>query len=1672
MTSPVEPQPADTALPEHPDSHYLHLKNAVPQWLGNASVSRRRAFAGTEPKLPARLNTATADQHAELNALNAAHWGVQNTIDRALERVRDANAFAEPLLKNAIKTRYGLDLDVKKTFLRLHIPLTIPWFPVKSGGSRTWTISLLDAALHNFESKETQADHFEADSTFTTQPSPTGQFETLPAVKARISIPAFTQLCRDLDIGGQYKTYLEENLGVTNPVVAAVLKPKVVESQKAALKSALQFARMNRDIQEDYFLLIQGMLDGIQGMRLAGEALHCHDLTMMSATLTGIVLFAPDLERARRTVRVVAYIPDDPRHPIKEYPSTLEFMQTLTGQLRDTDYQKFFSRFVAHEERGYFFGNLANRLSSITWHQHTPGDSRPTWRETPIEQPNLQFASTPIKRPLWQHLYQAKLNKILNDGRVIAVSTATADQKARWALWDSFVDIAKTILEVAVFVVAPFVPLAGEMMMAYMAYQLLDETFESIVDWAEGLKTEAFEHFLGVVESLIQLGGFAVGGTVVASEFRKVLPREVVRFIDRFKPVSAHGGKTRYWQPDLSNYESNIHPPEGATPDSLGLYQLQDKRIVKIEDKHYAVQATGDTYTVQHPNRPTAYRPALQHNGSGAWKTELDQPLHWDNARMARRLGHKVDDFTDLELDHALRISNTDETVLRKMHVHSEAEPPLLTDTLERLRIEKDIKQLIAQLRSDDPLEYRQADPQAQLQLLTSYGLWPESRALRFLDAEGKTAWEFRTKEHLPVIQIHEAQLGNGNLLRTVLETLDPTDIRTLYGRDYDNPAIPIDTRARNLARKLAQIAEDKRASLFTSRYTEQESTPQPRPRKIIEAVPGLPKSVAQELLNHASGNELREIDQGHLPKRLEDLARQANEEVRVTRAYEGLYLDTPASPDTETLALRSLQQLPGWSTEVRIDVHYNAFNGPRVDGIGEPQAPIHKILVLTSDGRYQAYDDQGLELSGATDLYSAVLQALPDTQRNSLNMHIGENGKLKQALRDNPLERAELRTALALPPAPQPVIENLRLLGVEGYHRSYSERPRTLEDRAREIYPGLSPQRIQALLQRLQNHPSGPRAELSRLRNEYLQLQDDLYIWSNNPPAVHPRTNVALSEEELLSETQNRRLLREQLLRCWRQETEFLYPDLGATGGHTFKFSLPITGDLPTLTADFSHVSALSLVNGTSARGIDTFLQQFPGLRRLELRDFTLQNLPQPINALPQLNHLILNNCALTLTPQSQASISSLTRLTKLDLRNNPLGRLPSLESMPDLMYVDLAGTGITSVPEGLVNHPVIQFANLNGNRITELPVALFDHPEDVRYGFDFGNNPLSTVTRERIKAYFKQTEWDFEVPADQSDIDRVKALYPNLEDETASIFVYQLPGTLIEGRAYLALREAELIRLTSELSLWAANVPATHPATGTALTADEMFAEHVRRDEFKQNLERCWRQIPIENAATSEYGFVSHLSIMGDLPTLSADFGHVPELYLTSTGGNLPRLGSFLENFANLESLTIRGYQLGNLPEAVFRMNRLTVLSLPDCAITLTPGTAEALAGMDRLDFLNLRRNPLGLSPDLRQMNDISSLDLSYTGISEIPRGLFQINTWTDVDLSHNAITEMPIELMEVDAGVGESFDFSSNPFTDESLQRIAAYYRATENDLGINEVANMPIPEDEAPNIDIED
>ena len=124
----------------------------------------------------------------------------------------------------------------------------------------------------------------------------------------------------------------------------------------------------------------------------------------------------------------------------------------MTEQLRSPAYQRFFARFIAHEQRGYFFAALDQHLNAETWHAVQPGDPRPAWRRTPVDNPKLRFHAHPVQGDPWQWLYQDKLDKILNDARIIAVPTADEDRQSRWALWDSLENVASIVVQVATLV--------------------------------------------------------------------------------------------------------------------------------------------------------------------------------------------------------------------------------------------------------------------------------------------------------------------------------------------------------------------------------------------------------------------------------------------------------------------------------------------------------------------------------------------------------------------------------------------------------------------------------------------------------------------------------------------------------------------------------------------------------------------------------------------------------------------------------------------------------------------------------------------------------------------------------------------------------------------------------------------------------------------------------------------------------------------------------------------------------------------------------------------------------------------------------------------------------------------------------------------------------------------
>jgi hypothetical protein len=392
-------------MPKGP--HYPLIQRSLPDWLHTTAWPRAQALSQVPlTRVPALLRTAARD-HAPLKAANARAWRTQNSVDKRLEQLQDLHAFAIPLLSQALRERYGLALDVRATHLFLVIAKGAL---VKGSTSRT--LSLLEAALQNFASDETFTDS----SSYITRPDARGHF-MIEAHKEQISIAQFVALCRELDLGAQYARHLQQHL-----LAPPELQAEVIASQQAALSSAAHLALLHGAIPPATFHLLQHAVKGERGV------MQCYRLRLQNTLLTGILLIAADLDLATDAARVVVYIPHDPHGAIEDYPSTVAFRTALLEKLKAPAYREFFSQFVDQSQRATFFSSLQQRPS---------------------------FAATRIDGELWPQLYQAALNKILNDGRALAVSTADADRRARWAWWDTLGQTLEGVLNVALLVVTP-----------------------------------------------------------------------------------------------------------------------------------------------------------------------------------------------------------------------------------------------------------------------------------------------------------------------------------------------------------------------------------------------------------------------------------------------------------------------------------------------------------------------------------------------------------------------------------------------------------------------------------------------------------------------------------------------------------------------------------------------------------------------------------------------------------------------------------------------------------------------------------------------------------------------------------------------------------------------------------------------------------------------------------------------------------------------------------------------------------------------------------------------------------------------------------------------------------------------------------------------------------------
>ena len=1326
---------------ENNGRHYSRVLGVIPDSIKRASAPRLKALTELDPQTPDWYGEARAIDRQQLKALIERRWRLQAVLDKTLANLQqEIKAFAEPLLGSLLKENFNVVENVDDWVVQLEVPSKII-FGIDTGASRVRSSTLLEAALHNFETSETEEDAWRSSSGIYRKDA-RGVLAPVP----QITLPRFASLCRSLNIGEQYQQHIKSILLPATPMAQRTLQQDCVASEKAAFQVAALVARLKGDISDHAYAKLCDVCENRAGITLYDRPLHAHRLSLMGFRLTGIVLFSAVSEpsqikraidaltpvtlkfwldwsqripvlpgreyeqykllqaffangaqgvddellrrediyrQSRLSGPLIAYVPEDPQQPLKEYPSLAAFMTTLLGQLRNTGYQTFFSRFVAHKDKGHFFARVNERLTTFTWQQREPLDMGPWWRETAVENPNAEPFTNLITGELWQTLFLERRDKAIADARCIAVPTDDEDATARFKRLTSYLSVGWNLFNFT----AMLVPGLGEAMLGIMVAQMLAELAEGIEDWSKGDKAQASAYINGVLINFAQLALMGAGHVLPSGRHA---PINISPFVEDLKPVEV-AGKERLWSPDLKPYEQAMVLPVDAPVSEEGLLRYQEQDLLRLDDKCYALMQDPDTgqHRLQHPSRPDAYQPLLEHNGAGSWKTELDQPLEWDKSRLLRRLGASMDRFSDETLEHISVVSGVHEDRLRWLHVEHETPPASLRDTLKRFNAYADAEDCAGRIlgnRIDD--EWAELVPR----FMTEVRGWPEGKAIEVFDAanlSGSSIKEgFASALPAHTLRMSRQELVAGILPERVVEFLDEHELRELLGQWLGG-----DRQARIKATRelLGGQARQSQRRLFNYLYSRRERSDNLLVRRLKSDYPDLSISMADDLLRHADPADLQHLNEKQrTPLNLAQQARHAEQQIRLARAYEGLYLKELYSTDTTRLALHSLETLPGWPSDLRLEIREYSAQGRLFDSIGPVDAPMRKLLILGEDGQYQARDALDQHLHGDDTLYAAVLHALPDTQRTTLGFDIHEAQRLENRIQTHPLARDRFEPVLLENPVLKPFYDPaiMRLRG--GMQRYAQQVPHGLglRRRACSLYPGFTQEQVETLLAGFTQNGGSAHERLTALEVEFNQLNRALQRWLKSPTASFRFSSAGLAEGR------SRNLLYKAIRQCWRRAGP---PGPEAAGvvlpQALLLDNIPMMGrhlaTLPKLEANFDHVTMLSLSNGELTAQAEPFLEAFHRVRQLNLQGNRLTTLPRAVSDMSHLTDLYLSDNRIELDVLAVARLKRLTRLRSLDLSGNPLKLTPDVSRMPGLQTLLLSETGLDSWPVGLFSQP-----------------------------------------------------------------------------------------------------------------------------------------------------------------------------------------------------------------------------------------------------------------------------------------------------------------------------------------------------------------------------------------------
>lgn len=1653
------------ALPATPSVHRPLLTSAMPKWLVDSTAARRMALKHADTPLPPAYWHATPEQRQQLHACFIASFTAQTALDQTLSGLQSIDAFARPLLVKALKDQYEVTLAPQvATWLSLRKSLQVSDLNIEAQTYDFLKLELLQAALHNFEEGECEEGAFHSSSGLRWQTSSPGSAadSLLPVRLGSLKVHQFLRLCRSLDLGGQFQTYLK-GFFTTHETT---LREQFIASQKAAMRAAAELALLCEDITQADYNMVLSVIAGERSPQMGGQPVWICDLGLMKLRMTGCVLFlAFDDEHIDSPI---LYIPQDPYQPLKRYTHRAPLLTALKQRLstpglastrvdRPTDYQVFFSQFVDYADRSHYFsqftldapdatlrekigsnfpgiGQFYELISKVTVFKLKNFPPLPLAPQVPNPAPYLAPVAMAFKNQayasdkvdLWTYLYEQHRDKSLADAAAHAVPTADVDARVRTRK-------LALLLNVGMFglgAIAGFVPVLGELMMAVMAEQLLTEVIEAAQEWNEGDRRAARAHLIDLAQNLALLGVTAGGGKALS----KLRPEPV---IEGLVPVKLPGGQVRLWKPDLGGYQSDVALMPGSKPNALGQYEVDGKLHVHIDNVLY--EKTFDPqlnkWRIKYPRNPRAYQPILEHNRAGAWRHSHEYPLAWSRLTLLRRLGHITAGFSDEALSVIGDVSGVQDDLLRKVHLDGLPVPAVLADTLERFRADRDVDELIGRLRRGAGLDSRH---EYALPLAVEMPGWPPGRVLEVFEQRAVVGRSEPGQEGLGEEQARRLlgtprrgdQPGVPVTDEWVGGSLEPEGCSIRYGSplsaDDGRPTLKI-SRADLQQGKLAHVVlngldEQQVTGLLGSASSWGE---QPREQVFNERLADYALQRQAALFDaQLHGNGAPVTDSGPLQRRFPGLTQHAREEL-LDRAspqeLRRLQDSGRVSARLDHQARLSMQQ--GRLSRAISGLHRDRLANTDSDRLalqalarlsGWPQGVRLEMRqggirgpLLDSIGDEHAVVRRYLVKSGecfqAHDASGRALNSVPADGRNLFQSILDAlPDEMRRALVPTG-QGGDLQQALATYAREHREIIAHDILKL----RTPRTRPALRLPSGRLGYELSGRGALFATDDSLIAHARSVYPNMSETEAQALVMarrldgESDSQIWRLFANRQHELTALRTTLEQWAGEDERRLRSVEDIIDCWRQGFD---RDRAAHGS----LSLRVEEALPEWQADFSHVLTLNLSGrALLAQETTALLQPFPNVQHLQLyvRPEHLGAVTERLASAPGVTQLSFTGPSLTYSAQVLRALERMAGLRQLSLAGN----LQTLDvsGLTALRRLTVSGT-LETWPQGSLALEHLEFLDIAQTPLRSVPDEMFIGHQRLWRGLQM--NWSAYEPQEFMKVY----EHLHDNPAHLIEERRLVKSYcegvlGSLQPGAPAFIERVLAHFSARGltsRQRLekvnSIRE-EHHRLVDELEQW------SDRDSGVGRV-------EVERQIASEALLDCWRQglepRIVDDSQVSAAATVLDLSDADliDLPKLPATgFTHVRSLNLSDIGVPLEGINTWLGHFPRLDTLSLARNNLTELPSVLVDHPSLRHLDLSHNWLVVTPVIQAQLSRLAGLVSLRLPYNPLsGL--DISGLRELQILDLSHSAISDWPQGVLELPALHSLDLSHSAITSIP--------------------------------------------------------------